>query len=353
MKFGSRKEMDKYHNCSVKVLISILAVVLALLVSTMVGSVFISPVQSCSIFMNKLFGMSLADGIEANMVSIFWEIRVPRVLTAFLVGASLSVSGTVMQSVLQNPLASSYTLGVSSGASVGATIIIVSGFSLPVIGNLTLPLTAFVFGLGTVLLAIGFSERLDKNMHNQTIILVGMVLSLFVNAILTLISAMFRQHIQQLTFWTMGSFSSRTWYHVSVLFPVCLVGTLILTYYSREMDILTFGDEQAMTIGVDTHKVKMTLLVIIAAMTGTAVCFAGVIGFIDLIAPHMVRRIFGPAHRVTIPMAAVFGGSFMVIADLISRTVAAPVEVPVGAVTALIGAPFFMYIFFHKGPAEK
>ena len=347
------KYTENNRTCTVKVLISILAAVLALLVSIGVGSVYISPAQSCSIFMNKLFGVSLADGIEANTVSIFWEIRVPRVLTAFLVGAALSVSGTVMQSVLQNPLASSYTLGVSSGASVGAAIIIVSGFSLPLIGSLTLPLTAFVFGLATVLLAIGFSERLDRNMHNQTIILVGMVLSLFVNAILTLISAMFKQHIQQLTVWTMGSFSSRTWYHVSVLFPVCLIGTVLLTLYSREMDILTFGDEQAMTIGVDTHKVKMTLLVISAAMTGTAVCFAGVIGFIDLIAPHVVRRIFGPAHRVTIPMAAVFGGSFMVVADLISRTIAAPVEVPVGAVTALIGAPFFMYIFFHKDPAEK
>ena len=204
------KYTENNRTCTVKVLISILAAVLALLVSIGVGSVYISPAQSCSIFMNKLFGVSLADGIEANTVSIFWEIRVPRVLTAFLVGAALSVSGTVMQSVLQNPLASSYTLGVSSGASVGAAIIIVSGFSLPLIGSLTLPLTAFVFGLATVLLAIGFSERLDRNMHNQTIILVGMVLSLFVNAILTLISAMFKQHIQQLTVWTMGSFSSRT-----------------------------------------------------------------------------------------------------------------------------------------------
>ena len=347
----SKSKYDKKGNM-IKVLISILAAVCALLAGIGVGSVFIPPADAYSILGNKLFGTSLAPHIQDVSVSIFWEIRMPRVLTAFFAGAALAVSGTVMQSVLQNPLASSYTLGVSSGASVGAALVMVSGFSVPFLGSLTLPLTAFIFGLGTVMLAIGIAGRLDKNMHNQTIILVGMVLSLFVNAILTMISAVFRDHMQQLLIWTMGSFSSRTWYHVSVMLPVTLAGTLLLTRYSREMDILTFGDDQAMAIGVDTRRVKMILLIIASAMTGTSVCFSGVIGFIDLIAPHVVRRIFGPAHRYAVPMSALFGGTFMVIADLISRTAAAPQEIPVGAVTALIGAPFFMYIFFRKDSHE-
>ena len=351
MKSRNNKKNTTKRN-TVKILISILAAVAALLLCIGVGSVFISPADAWNILMSKLFGTQLSPRIQDITVSIFWEIRMPRVMTAFLVGAALAVSGTVMQSVLQNPLASSYTLGVSSGASVGAALIIVSGFSIPFIGALTLPLTAFVFGLGTVLLAIGITGKLDKNMHNQTIILVGMVLSLFVNAILTMISAVFRQHMQQLMIWTMGSFSSRTWYHVSVMFPVCLIGTLLLMHYSREMDILTFGDDQAMTIGVDTHRVKIILLVIASAMTGTSVCFSGVIGFIDLIAPHVVRRIFGPAHRIAIPMSAILGGTFMMLADLVSRTAIAPQEMPVGAVTALIGAPFFMYIFFRKDSHE-
>ena len=196
--------------------------------------------------------------------------------------------------------------------------------------------------------AVGFTRRLDRSMQNNTIILVGMVFSLFVNAVLTLLSAAFREHLQQLILWQMGSFSGRDWSNVLVILPLVLLGVLFLCRYSREMDIMTFGEDTAMTVGVDTKRVKLILIAAASLLTGAAVAFTGVIGFVDLIAPHVVRRFFGAAHRWVIPLSALFGGTFMAVADLAARTVLSPTELPVGAVTALIGAPFFVYVYFRK-----
>ena len=320
----------------------------ALSLGIALGSVGVSLGDLMTVLSHKLFGMALPEGFSAVTVSILWSIRFPRAVMAFLTGAALAASGTVMQSVLRNPLASSYTLGVSSGASLLAAIVIVTGFTLPVIGQYTLPLFGFLGGLGTVFLAMALSMRFSRSLENQTIILVGMVLSLFVNALLTLITALSADRLSQLVYWQMGSFSGQSWQNAGLVLPILLISLLILTRYSREMDLMTFGEEQALSAGVDLRRVKFILIAISALLTGTAVSLAGVIGFVDLIAPHVVRRIFGSNHRVVVPMSALFGGAFMVLADLVSRTILSPQELPVGAVTALIGAPFFAYIYFHR-----
>lgn len=314
-----------------------------------IGSVYVAPKATINIIMNKLFSTPLLEGVQESAVSIVWNLRIPRTLLAFIVGGALAVSGTVMQSVLKNPLASSYTLGVSSGASVGAGIAIITGISLPFLGMFTLPLFGLIFGLMTVFLAVSFTAKLDKNMSNNTIILVGMVFSLFINAILTLMSALWRDHIQQLIFWQMGSFSSREWSSVLILFPIVTIGVIILMRYARELDLLTFGEDQAYTVGVEVNKIKWLLLGLSAGLTGSAISFVGVIGFIDLIAPHVVRRFFGSSHKIVIPVSLLLGGAFMVLSDLIARTLISPSELPVGAVTALVGAPFFAYVYFSKG----
>ena len=320
----------------------------ALALGIALGSVGVSLGDLMTVLSHKLFGTALPEGFSAVTVSILWSIRFPRAVMAFLTGAALAASGTVMQSVLRNPLASSYTLGVSSGASLLAAIVIVTGFTLPVIGQYTLPLFGFLGGLGTVFLAMALSMRFSRSLENQTIILVGMVLSLFVNALLTLITALSADRLSQLVYWEMGSFSGQSWQNAGLVLPILLISLLILTRYSREMDLMTFGEEQALSAGVDLRRVKFILIAISALLTGTAVSLAGVIGFVDLIAPHVVRRIFGSNHRVVVPMSALFGGAFMVLADLVSRTILSPQELPVGAVTALIGAPFFAYIYFHR-----
>jgi len=331
-----------------RIIISICVSLLVIVLSVAIGSVFIPITDIWDIIRHKASGATLPGHIDPASVSILWNLRLPRTLLAFIAGAALSVSGAVMQSVLRNPLASSYTLGVSSGASLGAGIVILFGASIPLAGMFTLPLTGFVFGLGTMLLAIAFASRIDGRMENNTIILTGMVFSLFVNAITSLMSALAREQIQRLVFWQMGSFAMKDWLVVLVLLPIILVGTVYVVHFNRELDMMTFGEEQAKTMGVNLKRVKWILLITAAALTGSTIAFVGVIGFVDLVAPHIVRRLFGSSHRYVIPMSAVFGGSFMVVCDLVARSIASPSELPVGVVTALIGAPFFAYIFFSR-----
>lgn len=333
---------------SLKASILIFICFIVIILGIGIGSVNVEPGDTINILMHKIFGRSLSPNIDGTMVSIVWNLRTPRVLMAFIVGAALAVSGTVMQSVLKNPLASSYTLGVSSGASLGAALIIVTGFTLPLLNAFTLPFVGLVFGLATVIISVNFAQRLDRNLDTNTIILVGMVFSLFINALLTLITALSRDRIAQLTYWQMGSFSAREWSHVIILLPLVVIGIISLLNFTKEMDILTFGEDQAFNMGVDTARMKWILLGLAAALTGSAISFVGVIGFIDLIAPHVVRRIFGSSHRKVVPMSALFGGAFMVVCDIVARTILSPRELPVGAITAIIGAPFFAYIYFSR-----
>ncbi|NTV89944.1 MAG: iron ABC transporter permease, partial [Clostridiales bacterium] len=277
----------------IKLTLAAMICIAVLIIASGTGSVSIGVGNMIGILGNRLFGIAMPEGLNPILVSILWNIRIPRALAAFLAGSALAVSGTVMQSVLRNPLASSYTLGVSSGASLGAAIVIVYGLTIPVIGIFTLPLAGFVSGLVTVFLAMGFSLRLDRNMENNTIILVGMVLSLFVNALLTLVISLSREHLQQLVFWQMGSFSSIGWEKTAILAAVTVFGIVFLMFYVQEMDIMTFGEEQALSLGLDLKKIKFILIAVSALITGTAVAFTGIIGFVDLIAPHIVRKIFG------------------------------------------------------------
>ena len=253
-----------------------------------------------------------------------------------------------MQSVLRNPLASSYTLGVSSGASLGVVIIMVSGITVPLLGSLLMPLTGFIFGFLTVLAALALSQILDKHGRSDTIVLIGMVLSLFLNAVVTFVSQFFPDHRSRIALWLTGSFSGRNINHAAVMVAVTLVSVILLMFFSKELDIMTFGDEQGLSMGVEVKRVRNIVLAITALLTGVAVCLSGIIGFIDLIAPHVVRRVVGSRNRIVLPMAAIWGGIFMAMADMVSRTVLAPREIAVGAVTAIIGAPFFAYIYFAR-----
>ena len=211
-----------------------------------------------------------------------------------------------------------------------------------------MPLAGFISGFGTVLLVMAMSMAMDKTLKNQTVILVGMVLSLFLNAIITLLASFFRDYSTRIYSWQMGSFGGRNWIHVVIILVVLIVSSTILIVLSPEMDIITFGEEQGTAIGVNVKRCRFIFLVIASILTGVSVCFSGIIGFIDLIAPHVVRRIFGPSHKILIPMSILYGGSFMAIADFLSRTLISPREIAVGAVTAIIGAPFFGYVYMKR-----
>ncbi len=318
-------------------------------IGTSVGSSNIDIMDTVSILLNKLFNIPINENINPKDVAIIWSIRVPRVLLAFFVGGCLAVSGAVVQSVLKNELASPYTLGVSSGASLGAGMVIILGLNLSFLGNFTLPIVGFVFGLVTVYGVILFSSKIDKTMSNNTVVLAGMVFSLFINAVLTTLTALFSEDLKSITLWQMGSFSMKGFSYVQAILPFVIIGLIGISTCIKEMDILTFGEEQAKAVGVDTNKAKKKLFIFSTVLAGSAVSLSGVIGFIDLISPHVVRKIFGSRHIYVIPMSFVFGGCLMVITDLIARTIVSPAELPVGAITALIGAPFFAYVYFSKG----
>jgi len=329
-----------------RVAAGIIISLLIVMAGASLGSSGISLSDTAFIALHKIFGLPLAQGIDPKNVSIVWLLRLPRVLLAFLVGGCLAISGAVCQSVLRNPLASPYILGVSSGASLGAGIIIIGGIAIPLLGAFTLPLTGFAFGLLTVLFVAAFSSRIDKSMSNNTIILCGMVFSLFLNAMLTLLSAIFSDDLKRITLWQMGSFAMRGWMYIQLLLPFLIAGTVGILLCAKEMDIMTFDDDQAKSAGVETTGLRKKLLVLCAVLTGAAVALSGVIGFVDLIAPHAARKITGSRHRYLIPMSFILGGTLMVITDLIARTIISPSELPVGAITALIGAPFFAWVYF-------
>lgn len=331
-----------------KILLSVLIAFFIISMGASNGSSHIGILDTISVILNKIFNLPLNENITSPQVAIVWKIRLPRVLLAFLVGGCLAVSGAVIQSILKNELASPYTLGVSSGASLGAGLVIVSGISVPLLQGFTLPLVGFLFGLLTVFIVISFAARIDKTMSNNTIILAGMVFSLFVNALLTTLTSFFTEDLESITLWQMGSFAMKGWSYVYMIIPFFIIGFMGVLRFTKEMDILTFGEEQAKLVGVDTKKVKTKLFIYCAILTGGSIALSGTIGFVDLIAPHIVRKIFGSNHKYVIPMSFLFGGCLMIVTDLIARTVFSPMELPVGAVTALIGAPFFAYIYFKK-----
>lgn len=329
-----------------KIAISAVLCLFILVLAIRQGSVYISLKDLFGIIGGHITGKGTPDGVEPMMDSIFWTIRMPRAVMAFLVGGALSMSGACMQALLQNPLASSYTLGVSSGASLGAALVLILEISIPVLSGFILPFAGFVFGLATVVIALMLTSAIDRSVSNTTVVLIGMVLSLFVNGMMNLLSTLNADHSKQLILWMMGSFSARGWKHCAILFPVCVAGFVCLMLMSRKMDIMSFGDLQAQAMGVDAKKTKIVAILVCSLLTGVSVAFTGVIGFIDLAAPPVVRKIFGPSHKLVIPMSFIYGGAFMALCDLISRTLLSPREIPVGAVTALIGAPFFAYVFF-------
>lgn len=338
-------------NTKLKIFICIFISIVFLFLSIAIGSVQVTLKDIVLIILQKLNVISQSSSNEV-ITSIIWDIRLPRVLIAFLAGGALAVSGAILQSMMKNPLASPYTLGVSAGAGVGAAFVMVLGINIPFLGNFSLSFFTLLSGVITIYLVVSLSYKVDKSMSSTTIILMGMVFALFFNAIILLISSLNRNIMQQISLWQMGTFSMREWNHILILLPICVICSFILIRFLNELDIMSFGEEQAATIGIDVVKTKWTLIFISAILASGVVSVVGIIGFVDLIAPHIARKIFGPSHKFVIPISALFGGTIMVVSDLIARTIIYPIEISVGAITAIIGAPFFAYVFFtSKGRA--
>ena len=344
--------MKKKSYYTIKLLVIVLVSLGIICLAIGVGSVSIPMNEQFWIIAHKLFKISAEGRYTVSNETIMLSIRMPRALLAFLVGGALAVAGVSTQSILQNPLASSYTLGVSSGAALGAAIITVCEISIPFLGVFLLPFGGFIGGLITVIFVIAVALRIDRSISSHTIVLMGMVVSMFTNAIMTLLALLFVKHEHHIISWTMGSFNGKRWYHVLILLAASVFAVVFMMLSHRELDALSFGDSHAKSMGVNSMRVKWMQLIFASLLTGVSVCFTGTIGFVDLIAPHMARKIAGASHAKVVPIAFLLGGGLLCLADLVARTILAPMELPVGAVTALIGAPFFVWLYFGQGRSK-
>lgn len=284
------------------------------------------------------------------MKNILFNIRMPRVILAFLVGASLAICGAAFQGLLKNPLADPYTLGVSSGASVGAVFVLFFGISL--FGVFTLPIVAIISGFATILIVLLFAKIVQRSISIETIILTGIIFSSFLGAFLSLIIALSGEELRQIIGWLLGSVSMRRWSHIWIILPFFLIGTILLLFNAKELNVLSFGEEQAQHLGVNVDKRKLLILLAGSILTGGAVAVSGTIGFVGLVIPHFIRLLWGPDHKHLLPLSLFTGAGFLILADTVSRTIIQPAELPVGVITALIGAPVFA-ILLMKSRKER
>ncbi|MFS0612301.1 FecCD family ABC transporter permease [Lederbergia ruris] len=311
-----------------------------------VGTVQVSFKEMVAIFGNHLLPLSFQT--DSMLDNIVMNIRLPRVMLAGLVGASLSLAGAAFQGLLRNPLADPYTLGVSSGASVGAVIVIFFQLSLPILGLLTLPIASIMTAFITIFIVLFFAKKIEPSMKVETIILTGIIFSSFLGAFLSLIIALSGQELRQIIGWLLGSVSMRGWNYVWIILPFFLIGAFLLVLNTRELNAMSFGEEQAQHLGVNVQKRKQIVLIAGSLLTGAAVAVSGTIGFVGLVIPHLTRLLWGPDHKHLLPLSTFVGAGFLILADLVARTVIQPAELPIGVITALIGAPVFAVILMRR-----
>lgn len=330
----------------VSVIMGVLALFLLMLiiVGIGIGAVWIPPAEVLSLLNGHLTGDSTNFG--GKMLShdiIIWSIRLPRVLLGAMVGVSLSVAGAIFQGLFRNPMADPYVIGVSSGAALGAVAAILLLGSAGLKYGYSIPAFAFICAVLTIFLVYSLA-RTGGKVPVMTLLLAGIAVNSFLSALQSLAMFYSGDQMHQVVFWLLGGFSSRGWEYIWMFMPYALIGTVIAFLYARELNGMLIGEEQAQHLGIDVEKVKIMLLIASALLIGASVSVSGLIGFVGLIIPHVVRLVIGPDHRVLLPMVALTGAIFMVGADILARTIIAPEELPVGVVTALIGGPFFIYL---------
>ncbi|WP_028987245.1 FecCD family ABC transporter permease [Thermicanus aegyptius] len=315
----------------------------------MAAAVGSSPISMASVYqiLGEHFFPWVRSSFDPTVDLIVWQIRFPRILLSFLVGGGLSVAGAAFQGLLRNPLADPYTLGVSSGASLGAVIALFFHIPPAFLGGFTLPLFSFAGALLSILLIYTIANY-GIGWGMERLILTGIIISSFVSAFISLLISLSGEELRQIVFWLMGSFSMRGWKELLPIIPIILIGFLILLWKGRELDVMVLGEEVAKTVGVETDQAKRWIIIGASLVTAAGVAVAGVIGFVGLVVPHFIRLLAGPRHLHLLPLSFLGGGIFLIVSDTIARTISAPNELPIGVVTSLIGAPVFTYFLLRK-----
>ena len=326
----------------------LLLILAAVFLASGIGS-FKVPYRTVADLWFSAFDSSWASGIEDRVRYIVIHVRLARICLALTVGGALAMAGAVYQGVLRNPLADPFTLGISTGAAFGASLAILTGTGGMLIPGLSgLPLAAFAGALAA-LWFVYLLGRLDGRIHTTTLVLAGIIVSTFLSALISLLKSLNEDSVSTIVFWIMGSLSGKSWLQVGLVLPYLLAGGGVILYYARELDILSLGDIQAQHLGVDVGRLRFRLLLAASLVTAAAVAVSGVIGFVGLVIPHLVRLIVGPRHRRLLPAVLFSGGLLVLVSDTLARSVLpGGEELPVGVVTALLGGPFFCYLLLHR-----
>ncbi|MGA9141835.1 MAG: iron chelate uptake ABC transporter family permease subunit, partial [Methanocella sp.] len=331
------------------ILLGLLALTIAVAVfSIALGPSNLGPDKVVLILLSKvpILGDHIAKTWSQGDENIVLVIRMPRVLLGLLVGASLGLAGVTSQGVFKNPMADPYILGISSGAALGAALVIIIGvgaslFSYGIVGG------AFAGALLGAFLVFNIA-RVHNKFPVETLLLSGIAVSAFFSAVTYFLMYISGQKLNQIVFWVMGALWNASWEDVIIIAPFLLIGTLVIYAYARDLNVMLLGEESAAHLGTDVSMVKTILLVASSLLAAAAVSVSGIIGFVGLIIPHMMRLILGPDHRVLIPASLLAGAMFLTLADTFARMVMQPSEMPVGILTAVIGAPFFVYLLSRK-----
>ncbi|MBI6873893.1 FecCD family ABC transporter permease [Clostridium aciditolerans] len=345
MNFTQNKKHFKLMFC-----VFIIILFLIIITATTLGSANIPIKESLYIILNKVPIINKfisIIGIPENHKLIILKIRLPRIILAALVGMGLSTVGLSFQAIFKNPMADPYVLGISSGAAVGAAIGFVLGFESTFLGASAITITAFLGSILTTVLVYNIA-RVKNKIPTNTLLLAGISVNFLLSSLLSIIMVFNRQEVERIVFWTMGSVSSASYTQILVLVPFLFIGILITLSFSKDLNIILTGDETAKSLGIEVETIKKILLISSSMIVAACVSVSGIIGFVGLIIPHIVRMLLGPDHRSLLPFSVVAGAAFMIISDTLARTLASPAEIPVGAITALFGAPYFIYLLIKN-----
>jgi iron complex transport system permease protein len=320
-----------------------LLLIAAIVLSAAIGAVSIPPLDVARMLFGKLPFIHLAPTWPATYETILFDIRLPRTLLILLAGAALSGSGAAYQGLFRNPLADPYIIGVASGAGLGAVIAMALHWPATILGALVIPIAAFVGALITVGLVYGLA-RVGRATPVSTLILAGVAIGAFATAMTTFLMLSSQAELRRAISWMLGGFAFGGWMPVVAILPYIVIGLVALTFMGRALNVLQFGDDQAQQLGLRVDHVKLIVVVAASLTTAAAVAFAGIIGFVGLAVPHVVRLLWGSDYRRLIPLSIIAGAALLLLADILARTIIAPQEVPLGVVTAMFGAPFFLWL---------
>lgn len=313
----------------------------AVLLNVGLGAVEIGPLQVAAILADRA-GPQLGVPYTQQQAAVLWAIRLPRVALGALVGAGLAVAGAALQGIFRNPLADPALIGVSSGAALGAVAAIVLGFTT--LGLATAPVAAFCGGLVATLVVYGFSRHNGRT-EAITLLLTGIAINAIAGAgVGYLTSIASTQQLRDIVFWTLGSLAGATWPAVMAVAPFIVAGALLIARWGGPLNLLVLGEGEAYYLGVATERVRLWLIMLCALVTGAAVAVAGIVAFVGLVVPHLIRISTGPDHRLLLPASVLGGAALLLLADLAARTLIMPSELPLGVVTALVGGPFFLWL---------